>query len=123
MHARGSGTVSLLWIKRHPFNRQSWLRRLIWTFGTNFLLLRAAWPYMRQADTIRFTGSPPFLLHLLIPANFLLQKKLLYRITDFYPECIIAAYKRPSAVLELFRKLTIRLRRRVHAFEVLGEDM
>ena len=118
----GLGTVSTFSVQRDPFDRQSWLRRLLWTLGTNFLLLRAAWPHMRAADTIRFTGSPPFLLHLLIPANWLLRKKLLYQITDFYPECIIAAHKRPNKLLELFRTLTIRLRRRVHAFEVLGED-
>lgn len=119
----GNGTVSLQWIRRQPFNRQSWLKRLLWTFGTNFRLLRGAWPHMKKADTIRFTGSPPFLLHFLVPLNWLLRKRLIYRITDFYPECIIAAHKRPSTILNFFQTLTNHLRRQVHSFEVLGEDM
>ncbi|MFL6797980.1 MAG: hypothetical protein ACJ8F3_11255 [Xanthobacteraceae bacterium] len=119
----GSGSVAIVSVLRSHFNRNSWAKRLIWTFGTNVVLLRAAWMHMRRANTIRFLGSPPFLLHFLIPANLLLRKKLVYRITDFYPECIIAAVKKRSVLLEIFLRVTNWLRRRVDAFEVIGEDM
>lgn len=119
----GTGSVEIRALKRSRFDRESWLKRLVWTFGTNLLLVWSAWSELRRADQIRFTGSPPFLLHVLVPANLILRTSLLYRITDFYPECIIAALARPTRTLEAFRWLTIRLRRHVQSFEVLGHDM
>jgi hypothetical protein len=58
-------------------------------------------------------------------ANLLLRKRLVYRITDFHPECLMAeiAETRPvPAALRAFHRLTVLLRRRVDRFEVLGED-
>ena len=70
-----------------------------------------------------FTGSPPFLVHLLVPLNLLLRSRLTYRITDFHPECLIAELGRaPLRVCACSARWTIFLRRRVAAFEVLGED-
>jgi hypothetical protein len=48
--------------------------------------------------------------------------RLIYRITDFHPECLIAARDRPSRALGLLLGLTNFWRRRVDGFEVLGED-
>ena len=45
---------------------------------------------MRRADVVLFTGSPPLMLHFIAPLNLLLRKRLIYRITDFHPECLIA---------------------------------
>jgi hypothetical protein len=81
-----------------------------------------AFARLRAADGILFTGSPPFLIHLLAPLRFLWPGKLVYRITDFHPECLIAAQKRPSRVLAMLLALTNFWRRRVDRFEVLGED-
>jgi hypothetical protein len=117
------GAVSIIPVLRRPFSRRSWVRRLLWTVGTDLVLIAKAWREIRAADVVRFTGSPPFLLHFLVPLNFFLRKKLIYRITDFYPECIIAALEKPNRLLEWFRRLTIMMRRRVHEFEVIGEDM
>jgi hypothetical protein len=119
----GPGTLCIIGVPRKDIDRASWSRRLIWTGKTNLVLIRRAWPHMRQADEIRFTGSPPFMIHFLSVANVFLRKKLTYRITDFYPECIIAALKKPSIVLEGVRRLTNVLRRRVDRFEVIGNDM
>ena len=77
---------------------------------------------MRGADEILFTGSPPFLIHLLVPLNLLLRKPLTYRITDFHPECLMAEMGSIPFPLRLFHRWTLFLRRRVHRFEVLGED-
>lgn len=121
--AYGPGDVEVVAVRRPPLNRQTWLKRLAWTIVTNVALVHRAWPYMRQSETIRFTGSPPFLIYFLVPANLVLRKRLVYRITDFYPECIIAAVQRRSWLLEIFLGLTNFLRRRVDAFEVLGDDM
>ena len=46
----------------------------------------------------------------------------MYRITDFHPECLIAARGRSSWWLDLVYRLTLFWRRRVTLFEVLGED-
>jgi len=122
-HAHGSGSVEIVAVQRPPFERKTWLKRLAWTVVTNVALVIRAWPYLRQCEKVRFTGSPPFLIYLLVPSNLVLRKQLVYRITDFYPECIIAAVKRKHWLLDGFQALTNFLRRRVHAFEVLGHDM
>jgi len=77
---------------------------------------------MRWADEVLFTGSPPLLLHWIAPLNLLLRKRLIYRITDFHPECSMAARGRPSVALSIVYRLTLFWRRRIDAFEVLGHD-
>jgi hypothetical protein len=119
----GQGSVEVVAVRRPPLNRQTWVKRLAWTFFTNIALFRRALPYIWQSETVRFTGAPPFLIYFLVPANLFLRKKLVYRITDFYPECIIAAVQRKNWLLHFLQCLTNFLRRRIPAFEVLGEDM
>lgn len=119
---RGAGRLLEVRVKGALYDRSNLGRRLRWTLATNLRLLRRAWRYARRADEILFTGSPPFFLHFIVPANLLLRKRLTYRITDFHPECLIAELGREPWWLAWFRRWTIFLRRRVHRFEVLGED-
>jgi hypothetical protein len=51
-----------------------------------------------------------------------MKGRLVYRITDFHPECLMAAQDRPSRALGALQKLTNFWRRRIDAFEVLGQD-
>jgi hypothetical protein len=48
--------------------------------------------------------------------------RLIYRITDFYPEVLFAAWGRRTMLLYLFERITWLCRRRVDEFQVLGED-
>ena len=82
----------------------------------------AGFRYLRAADGVLFTGSPPFMIHLLAPLKFLWRGRLVYRITDFHPECLIAARRGPSRTLGLLLALTNFWRRRIDGFEVLGID-
>src|SRR5262245_21602786 len=118
----GDGSLEVIRIHRHTYKKQKFLARLVWTVGSNVLLLAAAFRAMRRADAVLFTGSPPLMVHFIAPLNFLLRKKLIYRITDFHPECAIAERGRGSRVLNLLLRLTQFWRRRVDAFEVLGLD-
>ena len=118
--SQGSLTEVRLRVRRTP--RNSMINRLLWTISINFRLLFAAFKVLRAADGIMFTGSPPLLIHLLVPLKFLWPGRLVYRITDFYPECLIAARQRPSLTLGALLWLTNFWRRRVDRFEVLGED-
>lgn len=118
----GPGTVRTLRLPAPPLDRASLGRRLAWTVRTNAMLISRAWKYLSAADEILFTGSPPFLLHFLVPLNVVLRKKLIYRIADFHPECLIASRPRPSKVLDAALALTVWLRRRVQMFEASGED-
>jgi hypothetical protein len=77
---------------------------------------------MRRADAVLFTGSPPLMLHFIAPLNLLLRKRLIYRITDFHPECLIAERGNSGPILRLLLRLTQFWRRRVDSFEVLGID-
>ncbi len=118
----GDGSLTQLRLAARPVPRGSLGKRLFWTVSTNLHLLRAAFGRLRAADGILFTGSPPFLIHLLVPLKWLWKGKLIYRITDFHPECLIAAQEKPSRLLNLLLLLTNAWRRRIDGFEVLGED-
>ena len=118
----GDGSLTQMRLAARPVPRGSLAGRLFWTVSTNFRLLRAAFGRLRSADGILFTGSPPFLIHLLVPLKWLWKGKLIYRITDFHPECLIAAQEKPSRFLNLMLLLTNAWRRRIDGFEVLGED-
>jgi len=121
--ACGAGVLTTTRIPAPGVPRNSLSARLAWTVWTNLRLVCTAWSRLRVADGILFTGSPPFLIQFLAPLRLLLLKgRLVYRITDFHPECLIAARERPSKSLELLRRLTNFWRRRVDAFEVLGHD-
>jgi len=119
---RGKGSLSEIRLQARPVPRGSLLGRLAWTIVTDLRLLAAAFGRLRAADGILFTGSPPFLIHLLAPLRPLWRGRLIYRITDFHPECLIAARDRPSRLLTALLALTNFWRRRVDGFEVLGED-
>jgi hypothetical protein len=120
----GVGSLRIIGIHRPMVKRTHWVRRLLWAFSTNVVLVTRAWPHLRSCDTIRFSGSPPFMLHVISVANLMLRKRLIYRMTDFYPECITAALNREPFPLKLGRILTNWLRRQaVDQFEALGVDM
>jgi glycosyltransferase involved in cell wall biosynthesis len=119
---RGKGTLTEVRLATRPVPRRSFLARLVWTAATNLRLVVAGYRALRAADGILFTGSPPLLIHLLAPLKPLWRGRLVYRITDFHPECLIAARDRPSRVLDLLLGLTNFWRRRIDGFEVLGLD-
>lgn len=118
----GAGRLRVVRVHRPAYDRSRLLERALWTLATNFALVRAALPHLRRSREIFFTGSPPFLIHWLVPLNFFLRRRLVYRITDFHPECLIAERGRAGFALGLLRRWTIALRRRIDRFEVLGED-
>jgi hypothetical protein len=118
----GKGRLTEIRLQARPVPRGSLAVRLLWTIWTNLRLVLAAFGRLRAADGILFTGSPPFLIHLLVPLKLLWRGRLVYRITDFHPECMIAAQPVPSRGLRLLLGLTNFWRRRVDRFEVLGED-
>jgi len=118
----GDGSLEVLRIHRRAYQKQKFASRLAWTIVSNLLLLRAAFKPMWRAQSVLFTGSPPLMVHFIAPLNLLLRKELIYRITDFHPECLIAERGRSGPVLDLLLYLTRFWRRRIHAFEVLGVD-
>ena len=118
----GKGRLRTVRVLARPYERANFRRRALWTAATNGRLLRRAWGYAKAADEVLFTGSPPFFLHWIVPANLLLRKRLTYRITDFHPECLIAELGQRPLWLQLFLYWTLFLRKRAHRFEVLGED-
>lgn len=118
----GGGRLQILKLRARPYDKTNFARRLLWTLAVNTRLLLAAWPHLRRTTRIVFTGSPPLFLHWIAPANLWLRKELVYRITDFHPECAMVERTRPSLLLKLLYRLTLFWRRRVDAFEALGHD-
>ena len=122
----GQGRLRIVRRRAVTYDRADFRTRALWTARTGFGLVWRLRQELRAADEILFTGSPPFLIQILVPLNLLLRKRLTYRITDFHPECLMAEMesdgRRIPALLRLFYRWTVALRRRVDRFEVLGED-
>jgi hypothetical protein len=118
----GDGTLEIVRVHRRTYEKQRFAQRAVWTVLSNLLLLQAAFGAMRRADAVLFTGSPPLMLHFIAPLNVLLRKRLIYRITDFHPECLIAERGSSGLALGLLLRLTQFWRRRIDTFEVLGVD-
>ena len=118
----GAGRLTTIRLHAPAYDRANFRQRAWWTARTNSRLVWRLRGEIAAADEVLFTGSPPFLLHWLAPLGALLGKRLIYRITDFHPECLMAELPRVPATLALFHRLTLALRNRIDTFEVLGED-
>jgi hypothetical protein len=118
----GAGRLRIVRLRAPTYDRADFRTRALWTARTDLGLVWRLRKDLWAADEILFTGSPPFLIQLLVPLSLLLRKRLTYRITDFHPECLMAEMERVPAPLRLFHRWTVALRRRVDRFEVLGED-
>ncbi|MBA3487515.1 MAG: hypothetical protein H0T88_10075 [Lysobacter sp.] len=118
----GSGRLRVRRLYRPVYDRASLLSRAWWTLGANVALLWGARRELRKCDEIRFTGSPPYLIHFVMPLARLLRVRTRYRITDFHPECLVAAMGRNSAPMRALSMLTNFWRRQVDVVEVLGDD-
>jgi hypothetical protein len=119
---RDEGSLRVVRLKAPLYDRTSTLQRAGWTLRTALRLVGRALGDIRRCRELMFTGSPPFLLQVVAPLNVVLRRTLVYRITDFFPEAMIAERGRASPLLAVLRRLTLFWRRRVQRFEVLGED-
>jgi hypothetical protein len=118
----GEGRLRVLRFARPLYDRGDLVARALWTLRTNLTLAWRLRRELRESDEILFTGSPPFMIQLLVPLNLLLRRRLTYRITDFYPECLMAERERVPLWLRALQRVTIALRRRVDRIEILGQD-
>jgi hypothetical protein len=119
----GGGVLEISRTAAGSYDKGRYLSRLLWTLRTN---LRLIWQVIRNPKSrgaeILFTGAPPFMLFFAIVAKYLRHARLTYRITDFYPEVIIAQLGKRPLPVAVFERLTWFMRRRVDTFQVLGED-
>ena len=118
----GNGRLRVRRLYRPACDRSKLMLRAWWTLGANLALLWGARRELRRCDEIRFTGSPPYLLHFVMPIALLLRVRTRYRITDFHPECLMASVGHSSRWLRALGALTNFWRRKVDVIEVLGED-
>lgn len=118
----GAGSLTIRRLRIAQYDRSALLRRSLWTLHANLALVFAAARVLRGADELQFTGSPPYLIHFILPVAKLFGVRTRYRITDFHPECLIAALNRAPLSIRLLQRLTNFWRRRVDVIEVLGED-
>ena len=119
---RSAGALNILRLQRSPYEKNDFVARAWWTLKANVRLLSCALRYLLRADEVRFTGSPPYLIHFVMPLALLLRVRTVYRITDFHPECLTAASGRQGLAVRMLQRLTAFWRRRVDQIEVLGED-
>jgi hypothetical protein len=119
----GTASLETRWVRAKRYNKSGLVRRLTWSLGANLKLVTEVIrdPRSRNAEVL-FTGSPPFMLFFALIVKWLRGAKLIYRITDFYPEVLIAALGQRPWPLRLFERLTWWFRLKVDSFQVLGED-
>jgi hypothetical protein len=117
------GSLDIVRIATSTYDKTNYSRRLIWVIKSNFRLIRAVVCDSRaRGSEILFTGAPPFMLYFAVVAKYILGARLIYRITDFYPEVIFAELGHRPLLLRLIERLTWFMRRRVDIFQALGED-
>lgn len=118
----GGGLLRVRRVRAPHYEKSRLLQRAWWTLRVNLKLIWCSLGVMRDADEVLFTGSPPFFLHFIAPLNLLLRQPLVYRISDFHPECLMAELERVPLGLKLLHRYTLFWRRRIPRFEALGED-
>mgnify|MGYP001606008124 CR=1 FL=1 len=118
----GDGQLTVRKMQRPTYDRSNLLARAFWTLGANLALVWGSRREFLAADEIRFTGSPAYIIHFVMPVAKLYGIGTRYRITDFHPECLIAMLGRTTWWLNNILRLTNYWRRRVDVIEVLGED-
>jgi hypothetical protein len=120
---RDGGELQIKRLRVESFNKSRQLSRLAWAVMSNIRLVMAVIrdKEARGADVL-FTGSPPFMIFFAFLIKWLCGSRLVYRITDFYPEVLFASWGGRPKALRLFERATWYLRRRIDEFEVLGED-
>jgi hypothetical protein len=117
------GVLEIHKLSAKKYNKSGVIARLLWSIRTNVRLIFQVTrdPRSRRSDVL-FTGAPPFMLFFVFFAKWIRGSRLIYRITDFYPEVILASLESRPPPLVLFERVTWLLRRRVDSFQVLGED-
>lgn len=116
------GSLTVRYVPMPSYDRSALLQRALWTVKANVALVWAARYELSLADEVRFTGSPPYLLHFLAPLRQILAVRMRYRITDFHPECLIAAKGSRPEWLKIIERLTWFWRRQIDVIEVIGTD-
>ncbi len=124
----GQGSLTVWRLAAPPATKGSLLQRGLWALRTNFALVRAVNHGIRQQNKVMpgrgrlvVTGSPPFLSTIILLINhFVWKRHITYRMTDFYPETILAAGKAPW--LKLLLPAFKRVRDLADTLEVLSQD-
>ncbi|PTM41727.1 glycosyltransferase [Bosea sp. 124] len=119
----GNGRLRIIRIDASATPRKGLLTRGLWAMRINLRLIRethrALWN--RGRGDLMVTGSPPFLSSLMILLNRLLwRQRLVYRITDFYPEIVLASGQ--ANWLRFLAPLFKAIRGLADEIEVLGRD-
>jgi glycosyltransferase involved in cell wall biosynthesis len=117
------GALKITRIAMPTYDRTHYASRLLWLVRANLRLIAAVMRDSRsRGSEMIFTGAPPFMLFFALIVKYLRGVRIIYRITDFYPEVILAEVGRRSLLLAILERLTWAARRRVDIFQALGED-
>jgi hypothetical protein len=119
----GSGHLRIVRIDASATPKKGLVTRGLWAMRMNFRLIRQAHRALRSRGRgeLLVTGSPPFLSSIVIVINKLLwRQRLVYRITDFYPETILASGH--ASWLRFLKPLFKAIRAQADEIEVLGWD-
>lgn len=117
------GSLAILRLPALDYERSRWGVRAIWIAAVHLRLLVAAARFLPSVDEVRCSESPPFLVY---PLTWLARRhgvRLVYRLTDVFPEVLWAEHGGiPPKGLGWLQRAVARFRKGLDCIEVLGED-
>ncbi len=116
------GRLTVVRLPALSYDRSRWGERALWIAAAHLRLLAAAWTLLPSVDEVRCSESPPFLVYPLAWMARHRGVRLVYRMTDFYPEVLWAEKGSPPLGSRLLSHAVAAFRKRLDHIEVLGED-
>jgi hypothetical protein len=96
----GGDKLKIVRLHAPTYSRASLRERAWWTLKTNLMLVNRALPDIRHCRELMFTGSPPFLLHVVAPLNLFLRRKLGATLLIGAPDRASQSIRRPICARE-----------------------
>ena len=101
-----SGTLEIRFLSAKRYNKTEINQPIDRSLRTDARLM---WEVIRDRRSrgaeLLFTGSPPFMLFFAIWAKWIRGARLVYRMTDFYPEVLIAAIGKTRTSLTVLSRI------------------
>jgi hypothetical protein len=118
------GNLRVITIKSINLIKKSKIRRIFWNFDVCFKICKEIIKVKKNFKYIMFHGTPQFLIYFIYFLNLYLNKKLIFRTTDFFPETEILVNKNfiSKFLLNILLIFTRYIQSKSYKIEFLGYD-
>ena len=105
--------------------KNSFISRFKWNLYCCLKICFLTYKIKNEFNYLIFNGAPQLLIYFVPILNIFLNKKIVYRTTDFFPETLIALSKKfflKSIITKLLLFLTDKIRQKFYKVQYLGYD-